>query len=55
MLIKLIDQIKMQNLTEIRADMSKPYFFRATATLYGASNKDKILGCIEFTFKLDTC
>ena len=28
---------------------------RATAMLYGASAPDKTLGCIEFTFKLDTC
>ena len=29
--------------------------FRATALLYGASAPDKTLGCIEFTFALDTC
>ena len=34
---------------------SKKINFRATAMLYGASAPEKTLGCIEFTFKLDTC
>jgi len=29
--------------------------YKATATMYGASNKDRILGCVEFTFELETC
>ena len=29
--------------------------YEATATFYGASNKDKILGCLELTFTLQGC
>merc|ERR1711962_216239 len=29
--------------------------YRATATFYGASAKDEILGCVEFTFTLKDC
>ena len=29
--------------------------YQATATFYAASNKDRILGCVEFTFALSQC
>ena len=29
--------------------------YQATATFYGESNKDRILGCVEFTFALSQC
>merc|ERR1711970_561578 len=29
--------------------------YQATATFYGESNKDRILGCVEFTFALAQC
>jgi len=29
--------------------------YSATANFFGASNKDKILGCVEFTFALKNC
>merc|ERR1712158_1444 len=47
-------EMPVQDMGPILGEVMKGSY-RATATLYGASNKDKILGCIEFTFKLDTC
>ena len=44
----------MQDMGPILGEVMKGDY-RATATLYGASNKDRVLGCIEFTFSLDVC
>jgi len=51
-----LDGIEMpvQDMGPILGEVMKGSY-RATAMLYGASAPDKTLGCIEFTFTLDTC
>jgi len=47
-------EMPVQDMGPILGEVMKGSY-RATAMLYGASAPDKTLGCIEFTFALDTC
>merc|ERR1712181_9095 len=47
-------EMPVQDMGPILGEVMKGSY-KATAMLYGASAPDKTLGCIEFTFKLDTC
>jgi len=47
-------EMPVQDMGPILGEVMKGSY-RATAMLYGASAPDKTLGCIEFTFTLNTC
>merc|ERR1712071_66247 len=47
-------EMPVQDMGPILGEVMKGEY-RATATLYGASDKENILGCVEFTFALDVC